>query len=209
MFLRLIGMTRLLAIASMLFIASPALAVTEIHEEILGIGGLGYVGAPGGASSNSSLSYQHTFDPYFDTGVAISSVDSVWLYIAVIDDSNCKVAKGCTDDWFLESESASITLNQTAWQSGSATARIFYGEVSTEADLMNHGGLLDVTVSSTDGDFVVLWSQLRTTFEYDDVIDGGDGGPTGSSPMPEPSAALAFAIGTLVMRGTVRRRRSG
>ena len=46
-----------------------------------------------------------------------------------------------------------------------------------------------------------------TDYTYDVVGTGGTA--SGTSPMPEPSAALMFAIGALVMRGQLRRRRNG
>jgi len=190
----------LFCVAALVLAASPALAITEVFEDNLDFSE--YV------ASGDSFEFQHTFDPFFDDDIVISSVDSAWLYVALVDDANCRRLTGCLRDWFVESEVAAIDLNSVEWATGSATATILWGDVTAEADLLNNNGILDVRVTSDHGDFVVLWSNLVTTYTYE-LAGNTVGGASGSSPMPEPSAALAFAIGALVMRGTVRRRRSG
>ena len=189
-------------------IAGPALALTATDSDRIGLSDLGYVEA------GSTLEYDHTFDPYFDDNVQIDSINSAWLYVAIVDDWDCAAFGDCLEDWFLESETAVIDLNSVSWATGAATAAIFWGDVTAEADLLNTEGTLHVSISSSDGDFAVLGSWLLTNYDYElgdfglvGTLGGGEG--TGAEPMPEPSAALVFAIGALVMRGTIRRRQAG
>lgn len=190
------NMLRAFVIAAVVLIAAPAFATTSVHEDLLGIGdpSLGYVGA------GETLEYQHFFAPATDAGIEISSIDSVWLEVAVFDDSRCSRLLSCVGDWLYESEVAAIDLNGIDWQTGSATARLFLGEISAEANLLVNDGILNVDVTSQFGDFTVLWSRLQTTYTWDVAGGGGSG-----TPMPEPSAALVFAVGALVVQRRIRR----
>jgi hypothetical protein len=188
-------------LAAFALAAGPAFALTAVDEDSLGQSDLGYV------SQGATLEYQHTFDPFFDDDVVISAIDSAWLYVSVVDDSRCASLRGCAGDWFFESEVAAIDLQAVHWSTGQATARIFWGDVTAEADLLNNDGVLEVSVHSAVGDFVVLSSTLVTRYTYE--LAGSIGPSSGSSPMPEPSAALLFALGALVVRGPLRRRRTG
>lgn len=195
---------RSLVLAGVLaLLAAPAFALTATDNDFIGSADLGYV------ASGDTLEYDHVFDPFFDNDITIHSVDEAWLYVAIVDDWNCPSFGDCLADWFVESEVAAIDLNEVSWQTGQATATILWGEVSAEADLLNSNGTLHVRVNSTQGDFAVLWSQLITTYDYDladaPLAARGDS----AQPMPEPSAALVFAIGAVVMRGTIRRRQVG
>ena len=200
----MLSVRSLLVAAILALVAAPAFALTDTSSDSIDFGGSGYV------SQGGTFEYQHTFDPYFDDGIEISAINSSWLYVSVVDDWNCDRLRGCLRDWWTEGEVAAIDLNSVSWATGSATASILYGDVTAEADLLNNNGVLDVRVSSDQGDFMVLWSSLVTSYEYEIAGSGGGIGTSGgTSPMPEPSAALVFAIGALVMRGTVRRRRLG
>ena len=194
----------LLVTLPLLALASPALALTDTYYDSIGAADLGYV------ANGQTLEYDHVFAPAQDGSIDISAIDSAWLYVTVLDDAVCSRLRSCVNDWLNQVEVASIDLNQVAWQTGSATAHIFFGEVSAQADLLSNDGVLHVSVTSGGGDFAVLSSLLSTTYEYDYALNttGGGAGPTpGALPMPEPSAALVFAIGTVTMHGAVRRRR--
>ncbi len=181
--------------------ASPALALSDTYLDSLGMADLGYVG------SGQTLEYDHVFAPAQDSSIEISSIDSAWLYVTVLDDSACSQLRGCLSDWFGQPEVASIDLNQVSWKTGSATAAIFFGEVSAQADLLSNNGVLHVSVNSEGGDFTVLSSHLRTTYQYDYALNtAGGGAGVGAVPVPEPSAALVFVIGSATMHGAVRRR---
>lgn len=196
---------RSLLLVGLLALASPALAVTAVDVDTLYRSDLGYV------ASGDTLTYEHNFDPLFDSSIAVNSVGSAFLFVAIADDWNCVSLSSCAGDWFFEGEVASIDLNATDWMTGQATAQVFWGDVTAEADLLNNNGTLEVTVSSERGDFVVLWSKLVTNYDYDvagvTTSGGGTGTGTGAAPMPEPSAALVFTLGAVVMGGTIRRRR--
>jgi hypothetical protein len=187
--------TALAAIAiAMLLIAAPAFAITSVHEDQLTIADLGYV------ASGDSLEYTHFFEPATDPGIAISSIDGAWLEVGIFDDSQCRRLRSCANDWLFESEVASIDLNSVEWQTGQATAHVFFGNITAQANLLVNNGLLDVSITSEHGDFTVVWSTLTTRYTWDVAGGGGSG-----SPMPEPSAALVFAIGALVMQRRVRK----
>lgn len=191
-----------LASAAVLTGASSALAVSEIDIDSLGtedFDNFGYVG------SGETLSYQHLFEPINDPSKDITAVDSAWLYVGVSDDWRCSDWHGCVSDWFVETETAALDLNSVSWQSGRATARIFWGDVTAEADLLANNGILNVTVSSTEGDFSVLWSKMVTDYEWEPTGGGGTGGVNA---IPEPSAALVFSFGALIVTGSVKRNRS-
>jgi hypothetical protein len=172
-------------------VATPALALLDL--DVLGHEELGYV------ADGSSLEYQHIFDPATQEGADIE-IERVMLQVWVVDDWACYSMKSCMNDWFYEPETALIDLNDVEWDSGQATANIFWGDITAEANLLANEGILDVTVTSDGGDFGVISSALWTQYDY-----RNNGGGAGSTPMPEPSAALVFAIGVLAMRGTLRR----
>ena len=187
-----------LAATLLAFIAAPAFALTAVDQDMLG----------GGAhvDAGDSITLQHSFAAANDTSIEISSIDSVWLYVAVAADATCTAFDGCTDDYALGVESAAVDLNSVIWRAGgSGSAAVFFGDVAAEADLLSNNGVISISVTSSEG-FSVLWSMIEATYTYEfsTVDTGGIGG--GVSPMPEPSAALVFAIGALVMHGQVRRR---
>ena len=181
------------------FIAAPAFAASSVYQDLLEIGDLGYVAA------GDSLSYQHFFAPATDPGIVISSIDSAVLQVAVVDDANCRRLRGCVTDWLFQPEIASIDLNGVEWQTGSATLNLFFGDITAEANLLANNGILNLTITSEVGDFVVLWSALDTAYTYERNSLGGAGSGGSGSPMPEPSAALVFALGALVVQRRVRR----
>jgi hypothetical protein len=181
-------------------IASPAFALTDTYIDALGVDQLGYVSAGG------SIEYDHFFAPINDPSIEISSIDTAWLAVGVIDDSVCRSLTACMKDWFFVGETALIQLNSVAWESGSATAAIFFGDVTADANLLANDGVLHVTVSSMAGDFVVLWSSLSTNYTYE-LASGGGG--AGQNHIPEPSAALVFAIGALLIGRSTRLGRRG
>jgi len=188
------------AVALLALAATPALALTDSHSDQLGFSELGYV------SSHGSLEYEHVFDPYFDSSIEISSIDGAWLTVAVADDLVCRTVRACANDWFFASEVAVIELDSVVWESGSATAAIFFGDVTADANLLLNGGVLHVTVRSDYGDFNVLRSTLYTVYTYEEAGVGGGG--SGANHAPEPGAALVFAIGALLIGHGSRSRAS-
>ncbi len=179
------------------FVSSPAFALSGSYEEDLDW--LGYV--PDGGS----LTYEHFFAPAVDPNISISSIDSAWLEVTVVDDWNCSRLGSCWADWANEAETASIDLNSVSWQSGSATLNVFFGDVTAQANLLNNAGVLTVTVDSDGGDFYVLSSDLDTKYTYTRNGVGGAGSGGGVNPMPEPSAALVFGLGALLVQRRVRK----
>lgn len=190
------------AMAAMLLlvlIAGPAAALTDTDVDLKIFGAGGYV--PDGGS----LEYDHFMSSYNDPTKEITAINDAWLFVAIADDWQCFSWGSCAADWFFDQETASINLNEIHWKSGQATATIFWGNVTATADLLNTNGMLHITVESSAGDFQVLWSKLVTNYEYDLATGEAGGGSGGTAPMPEPNAALVFAIGALVVRARVRR----
>ena len=193
MFLKL---ARSLVLTGLLaFIASPAFALTATDWDTLDMWDLGFVMA------GSTLAYEHTFDPLFDDNMVINSTQT-WLVFALADDWNCAASGTCLDDWSFQGESGAIDFNSMSWQTKYVKATIFWGDVTAEVDLLNSGGVVKVSASNDEGNSAVLWSWLVTKYDYD-LVGGG------TLAVPEPSAALVFAIGALVMGRTIRRRQIG
>lgn len=143
--------------------------------EWLGTGlGSGYVAA------GSPLEITHSFEP---NGV---SADSVY-YAAV--------TVGVMDDFDLEFEYGELRIGSDLLDSGNAFLNLFGGEVT--ALITTVGDAVTLSVSAVRGDFRVAFSALTVHFD----------GTTLTSPtpaIPEPSAALIFAVG-LVVAGWRRR----
>lgn len=140
--------------------------------DVLGSGlGSGYVG-PG-----DPLEITHTFAP----GVPVNSVQGAWLVVSVMDDHD-----------LFEFEHALIDVDGDPFASGQATLNIFADSVG--AYIQAAGDSFLETVSSSRGDFKVVFSALKVKF---------DGGST--AVIPEPTAALVFGAGLLLVR---RRRRA-
>jgi hypothetical protein len=185
--------------AALVLAGSPALALSGKETSTLDRDDLGYV------SDGGSLSYSHQMEAFNDPSIDVTSVESSWLSVMVVDDWACRSLRGCVGDWFFETEVASIDLNSVEWVEGRATAQLFAGNVTAEAGLFENDGLLEVTVNSEDGDFMVVWSALTMEYAYELADTGGSGSGGPGMAMPEPSAALVFAMGALVVHGRLRR----
>jgi hypothetical protein len=132
-------------------------------------------------TTSTPLTVTHVFSP----SLAVGSIESASLTVSVIDDLD-----------LLSTEEVAISVGGSTIDggSGSVLAGLFGGDVT--AVITSVGDALDVTITAVKGDFKVGFSALVVKF------DGGavPGGPS----IPEPSAALVFAAGLLV----VARRRS-
>jgi hypothetical protein len=183
------------AVIAGLALAAPAFALSGIDRD-----GLGFVGV---AWAGDSLTYHHNVDPINDPSIVVTSVESAWLYIGLIDNMACPTLGGCTD---AAVENTAVNLYDLSWDVGPVRVSIMWGDVTAEADLLNNNGVLEVTLSNTadEGGLAVVWSTLATRYTYE-LADGVGGAGGGANPMPEPSAALVFAMGALLMQRTVRR----
>jgi hypothetical protein len=162
------------------------------------------------------LSYTHAFTPP-ETDILL--VENVTLGIAVVDD------RDRAQEW------VEITLEagdaESLFATGSATANIFYGDVTATAEIEAWGDELLVNVYSTGGDFRVVTSRAEFTYQTGDsaafrsgggswggwgsghVHDRycGHGGGGGNGPtVPEPTAAMVFGLGSLLIAAAVQRR---
>jgi hypothetical protein len=183
------------AATGLVLFAAPAFALTDVDHDTLSFVGIAWAG--------DSLSYQHTVDPINDPSIIVTSIDSAWLYMGLIDNVACPSLGGCSD---VAVDTAAIDLNSFSWDAGPIRVTIAWGDVTAEADLLNNNGVLEVVVSNSadEGGIAVMWSRLTTRFSYE-LADGVGGAGGGANPMPEPSAALVFAMGALLIHRTVRR----
>lgn len=136
--------------------------------------GSGYV------SKKSPLKITHTFAP---NGYAVNQVH----YASVI--------VGVLDDFDLEYEYAELKIGSEVVDSGNAFANLFGGNVT--AYIESVGDSVELKMKATKGDYKVKFSAMKVKFDA--------GKPRDTTPaIPEPSAALIFAVGLAV--AGVRRR---
>jgi hypothetical protein len=156
----------------------------------------------GYVASGETLEIDHVFEP----SLAVESVNFVYLSVTVTDDFNCSSFGGCVGDWLWMSETAGITLNDTSWKQGDATMHTFWGDVTELANLSEAGNVLGIDVISLAGDFQVWSTTMWVDFDVAEETGGGGSNiPTATGVMPEPSAALVFLVGGLMVSSEVRR----
>jgi hypothetical protein len=122
------------------------------------------------------IMYTHSFDPVPPS----ASVVAAWLLVSVADNQLADPP-----------ETASIALDGSFWQTGQATFNLFFGNITALGLITMNGDTIDVTVSSTTGDFNLLASALKVEFQ----------------PVPEPGTLLLLGLGGVAL-GTLRRRRT-
>jgi hypothetical protein len=143
-------------------------------------------GLPNGGlvTPDAPLSYTHFFSP----GVEVEAIQSACLYVALVDDA-VPLA-----DTFTPNEWATIDLDGSLWTQGQAVLNVLGGSVAISA--FSQDGLLGIRVSSAnDADFRIAGSLFKVKFDA-------------APPIPEPTAALTFGLGALVIVGALRRRLS-
>lgn len=163
--------------------AAPAGASTILYDYDL-LTNLGTV------SPDHSLEYVHTFAPDGYSATDDLEVTNVTLTVGLVDDFSS------LDDLLNQPEYAQVQLNGVDALYGQATLNLLYDDVTLLADIQGYGDSFDVRITSAGGDFAVLFSHAG--FEYTPKLP--------AVPVPEPSAALAFAVGALVVAAQVRRR---
>jgi hypothetical protein len=156
----------------------PAL-VASVDLDIVGSGlGTALV------TTSAPLPIVHTFAP---DGYTLNHVVHASVVVSVVDDL----------DW--GSEIGQIVVDGSVLDSGQASFSLFDGSVTALIDAI--GDSITVNVQSTRGDFRVLFSALSVHFDGTPIRVAGPPTPA----VPEPTAALLFAAGALVVRRGVRR----
>ncbi len=143
-----------------------------------------------------SITYTHNITDQ-PTGFILGQhqVNTAYLSIELRDD-------GDTDSW-CKIHTWEVALITSEDGAAFKITDVDYDDVGVKLGAvatLNDSGLLDVTLRSLLGDFEV---RISTLFMRG---DDGTGGQT--SPIPEPSAALLFGLGTLVV-GSGGRRKHG
>jgi hypothetical protein len=153
----------------------------------------------GYVSDRGGISYEHSLTPAGDT--EIDSVSAVYLSVLVGDDVSCRgFIFGCHAD--SEGEFVEIPiLDVGADGDVQASFNFLWGNVTLEAQVQGWGDSFQVDILSSRGDFVVWKSAAK--FIYDSGAGHGGGIPA----VPEPTAAAVFALGSVLVAGTARRRR--
>lgn len=153
----------------------------------------------GYVSYREGISYEHSLTPPGDTG--IDSVSAVYLGVLVTDDVSCSgFLSGCSGD--SETEFVEIPILDIGAEGDvQASFNFLWGNVTLEAQVQGWGDSFQVDIFSARGDFVVRRSVA--TFIYES--GGGHGG--GIPATPEPTAAAVFALGSVLVAASARRRR--
>jgi hypothetical protein len=186
------------ALAGML-LASPSLAASILGYQDV-IYDVGYVSADG-----NPLVYTQSFEPP-ETNV---EVVGAWLNISVMDDT-CYNATFPNCDWadVWESEWVAISVDGSPWDEGYASMfEIYAGDITAQADIQGWGDYAEITVTATEGDAWVARSSMVVAYKVLDDVTASGATVGGSGPaIPEPSAALVFALGTVIVGRASRRR---
>jgi len=153
-------------------------------------------------SVGNPLSYSHTFAPDgLDPG-QVADVTKVQLAILLTDDLECAHWVQCRYDLRTEGEWAVIEVEGTEIFDGELElVNLVVRDVTLLANVTASGDTFSVTIESAEGDFAAVFS--AASFFYTDISPGTTGGG-GTTAMPEPSAALVFGVGLLVLSRRLR-----
>lgn len=141
-------------------------------------------GLPNGGlvGPQTPLSYTHLFDP----GVPVASIESAWLYVALVDDATPWT------DGLNPNELAQVQVDGALWGQGQAVLNLLGGSLTVSTFSVDNQ--FGVTVSSANGtDFRVAGSLFKVKFEA-------------APPVPEPSSFAAFGLGAVLVGAAVLRR---
>ncbi len=161
----------------------------------LGFDSLSLSGGFGGGLGSGHVTESNplVFSLAFEPSVAVQSIETAWLSIALADDFwdlHCTGLFNCS----VADEYAIITVNgDDFWADDPGTNWILgefaHGDITGQ--ILQSGDSIQVSVTSSEGDFDVRGAALAVAFN---MADGST-----SSPIPEPSAAMLFAIGALLV----------
>lgn len=184
-------------VLGLLLMAGSATAestATQEFVEVLGFEDLGVV------SNGTPLNYQHTFAPEnLDTGQLVE-VSKVELSILL---SECTDWVSCRYDLRTEGEWARIVVEDEAiFDEAIRYVSFVHQDITMIADIQAVGEQIEVTITSTGTDsFAAVFSMAA--IYYSESSPGATGGdPT--VPMPEPSSAVVFGVGLLVLSRRLR-----
>ena len=108
----------------------------------------------------------------------------------------------CQYDLRSEGEWAVIEVNGTEIFDGEIVlVNLVVRDITLLANISASGDTFDVVIDSTEGDFAAIFS--AASFTYTDITPGvNDADPAAA--VPEPSAALVFGVGMLVLSRRLR-----
>jgi hypothetical protein len=187
-------------VLGIVLMAGSASAVTSaLHEWTdvvqFGFGNNGYV------SEGNSLGYAHIFeDPRVAAGQTVH-VTNVRLSILLSEDVTCENWVECRYDWDSQDEWAVIEVNNNEIFSGGfpdSEWELVVSDVSLFASISTYGDYFVVTIESRSAsDFQTLISAAEFYYTVDVPIASES--PTNGPAVPEPSSAVVFGVGLLVL----------
>lgn len=173
--------------------ATAASTATQEFVEVLGVDDLGIV------TASQPLEYQHTFAP--DSLPAGTLVDVEHVKLAILL-SECTDWVSCRYDLRSDGEWAVIEVDGTQIYDNSVRYfSLVLQDVTLLADINAVGDTIDISISSTGSEsFAAIFSVAEIAYsELSPTPSGGD-----TVPMPEPSAAVVFGMGMLVLSRRLR-----
>jgi hypothetical protein len=185
-------------VLGVVLLASSASAMSSAEPEFVDLLEYDELGM---VSEGNPLSYSHTFaPPDLDPG-QVADVTKVQLAILLTDDLNCAHWVECRYDLRTEGDWAVIEVEGSEIFDGELElVNLVVRDVTLLANITASGDAFSVTIESAGGDFAAIFS--AASFYYSDVSPGTAG--AGTTAVPEPSAALAFGVGLLVLSRRLR-----
>ncbi len=192
-------------VLGILLMAGSASALSSAEHECTDVITFGF-GDSGYVSEGNSLGYAHIFeDPRVASGQEVH-ITKVRLSILLSEDVTCENWVACRYDWDSQDEWAVIEVNHNEIFNGGFPDpewELVVSDVSLFASVTTYGDYFVVKIESRDGsDFQTLISAAE--FYYTDDVPFASESPNGGPAVPEPSSAVVFGVGLLLLSRRLR-----